>query len=328
MRDDSPKYPIVHQDVPTMYFIGVSTGSSAIMRLFPLWAAILGLEDSQLIGVDLPIHAEPERYRKTVAQIKYDSLSLGALVTTHKIDLFDATKEMFDELGKYAKLCGDVSCISKRDGRLIGKAMDPISADSALQDILEQGYWESRSSQLLCIGAGGSTVSIIYHLLTQPDPKNHPKRITVVNRSQPRLDNLRRIIDGLSISIEVEYILNEDPRRNDELMAGLPPGSMVINATGMGKDRPGSPITNEGIFPMNGIAWELNYRGSLEFLHQAKAQEQQRNLAVHDGWRYFLHGWSDVIGEVFDKHIESHLFRRLDEAAEVIKRPSGGGVLT
>ena len=58
----------------------------------------------------------------------------------------------------------------------------------------------------------------------------------------------------------------------------------MINATGMGKDLPGSPITEAGRFPMNGVAWELNYRGELQFLDQALAQREARNLTVEDGW--------------------------------------------
>jgi len=43
--------------------------------------------------------------------------------------------------------------------------------------------------------------------------------------------------------------------------------SIVINATGMGKDTTDSPIINEGLFPKHGIAWEFNYRGELDFMH-------------------------------------------------------------
>jgi len=84
----------------------------------------------------------------------------------------------------------------------------------------------------------------------------------------------------------------------DRVMAGLAPGSLVINATGLGKDAPGSPITNAAVFPTDGLAWELNYRGDLVFLEQARAQSD-RLIHVEDGWIYFLHGWTQVIGEVF-----------------------------
>jgi shikimate dehydrogenase len=67
-------------------------------------------------GIDLKIHDSVEAYRAPVAQIKYDELSLGALVTTHKIDLFEAARDLFDYTDPYAQICGEVSCISKRDG--------------------------------------------------------------------------------------------------------------------------------------------------------------------------------------------------------------------
>src|SRR5262249_42705757 len=95
------------------------------------------------------------------------------------------------------------------------------------------------------------------------------------------------------------------------------------NATGMGKDLPGSPITAEGRFPKNGIAWELNYRGELEFLHQAMRQRENRGLRVEDGWIYFLHGWTQVIAEVLHIEMSRELFNSLESIAErlSISRP-------
>ena len=55
-------------------------------------------------------------------------------------------------------------------------------------------------------------------------------------------------------------------------------------------------------FPERTVAWELNYRGDLAFLAQARDQAD-RGLAVHDGWAYFVHGWTRVIAEVFDTAI-------------------------
>src|SRR5690242_13546290 len=127
MQKDFTTYHVVQRNVPTMYFIGVTTNQSAMKRLFPMWTKVLGLDHAQLIGIDLPLHADPEQYRQAIVQIKHDLLSLGALITTHKIDLFRATSDMFDNLDKYAQLCQEVSCISKRDGRLTGYAKDAIT---------------------------------------------------------------------------------------------------------------------------------------------------------------------------------------------------------
>ena len=102
-------------------------------------------------------------------------------------------------------------------------------------------------------------------------------------------------------------------------MAKLPDYSIVINATGMGKDTPGSPVSDEGVFPQNGIAWEFNYRGELDFMHQALKQVESRKLTVEDGWIYFIHGWSQVIVEVLDIDLTPELFNKLDETASTVR---------
>src|SRR5207249_10105241 len=112
------------------------------MRLVPESETILGLGDAELIGLDPPLHADRDRYRDAVTQIKDDPLSLGALVTTHKVDLLEATRDLFDDLDRYAVLCNEVSNIAKRDGRLLGFAKDPITAGRTLREMLEPGYWD------------------------------------------------------------------------------------------------------------------------------------------------------------------------------------------
>ena len=310
--------PLEPRTVPTLYFIGVTTTRSSIMKVFPKWSNILDL-GAEIVGYDAPIHAPVEAYEAIVRHIKEDPLSMGALVTTHKIDLLDVTCELFDSLDPYAELCGEISCISKREGRLEGYAKDPITSGLAWEAFVEPGHWGRTGADVMCIGAGGSAVAISVYVSGLPDPADRPKRFVVVQRSLPRLEKLQAIHAKLETDIEFEYILNEDPVKNDEIMASLPPGSMVINATGMGKDRPGSPVTDSGLFPMNGLAWELNYRGELDFLHQAKRQAESRKLTVEDGWVYFLHGWTQVIAEVFHLDLTPGLFARLDEAASVIR---------
>jgi shikimate 5-dehydrogenase len=102
-------------------------------------------------------------------------------------------------------------------------------------------------------------------------------------------------------------------------MERLPEGSIVINATGMGKDTPGSPVTDQGLFPRSGIAWEINYRGELDFWHQAMAQKASRNLFVEDGWLYFLHGWTQVIADVLHITIDQPTFNELAEIAAELR---------
>lgn len=315
-------FNVAQKKQPTFYFIGVTTGKSAMMRLFPIWAAALGRPEVVLEGVDLKLHDTPEAYRQAVAQIKYDPMSIGALVTTHKIDLVDATREMFDYLDPYAQLCNELSSISKRDGRLEGHAKDPISSGLTLDAVLGARYFAPDrfpNAEVLCFGAGGSAVAIVLHLINKQDAADRPKKFTVVNRSQPRLDAMAEMVAKVDAAIPFEYVRNEDAELNDARMAALPEGSVVINATGMGKDRPGSPITDAGIFPRRAVAWEYNYRGDLQFLRQALAQRESRDLTVEDGWVYFLHGWTQVIAQVFHTDITGERFAELARLAETIR---------
>jgi shikimate dehydrogenase len=318
-RSTTAEYHIVKKKVPTFYFIGVTTNHSSIMRIFPLWAKELSCPDVVIEGVDLRLHDEAKAYRQIVAQIKYDPLSLGALVTTHKIDLLDAARDMFDYLDPFAQICGEVSSISKRNEALEGHAKDPITSGLSLDAVLGDDYFARTGGEVLCFGAGGSAVAIALHLMNKRNAGDRPKRFVVVNRSRPRLERLQRMVGSLNTDIVFEYIHNQDPKRNDTIMAGMPEGSIVINATGMGKDRPGSPVTDAGLFPANGVAWELNYRGELNFMHQALAQRETRNVTVEDGWLYFLHGWTQVIAQVLHVDIDAETFCRLADLAETVR---------
>ena len=312
-------YPVIDKAVPTFYFIGVTTGKSSIMKVFPLWMEVLGREDVIMEGVDCKIHDDPEVYRRAVAQIKYDPHSLGALVTTHKIDLLTAARDMFDYLDPYAKITDEVSCISKLDGRLEGHAKDPITSGASLDAIIEKDYFAKTQGHVLCFGAGGSAIATLLHLINKEDRGDRPAKFIFVNRSQGRLDHARQMVEKLNTDIEVEYIQNSDPLVNDGIMEKMPPYSIIINATGMGKDTLGSPVTWDGKFPLNSISWEFNYRGELDFMHQSLAQVESRNVRVEDGWIYFVHGWTQVIAQVLHFELTPALFQELNETASTVR---------
>lgn len=285
--------------IPTFYFIGVTTQHSSIMQVFPKWAAHLGLGDVEIKGIDFPPHDKPQNYRDAVAFIKSDPLSVGALVTTHKLDLYAACQDMFDKVDDHADLMAETSCLSKLDGKLICHAKDPISSGLSLDGFLPENHFSKTGAEVFSMGAGGSTIALTWHLTQASRGADRPSRIVISNRSQPRLDHVRHIHEQLGHDIPVEYILATSPDHNDEILKSLKSGSLVINATGLGKDAPGSPLSNAAQFPENSIVWDLNYRGELVFLDQARAQASANQLSIEDGWTYFIHGWTQVIGEVF-----------------------------
>ncbi len=289
-------------DKPTFYFIGMTTGKSSIMKVFPKWAEHLGLGDVPIKGIDCKWHDDPEVYRTVVDFIKKDPLSLGALVTTHKLDLLAAARDRFGYLDPYAELLGEISSISKKDGVLCGHAKDPFTSGYSLDAFVPAGHWKKTGGELCILGAGGSSLALTAYIMKQKKSDEWPSRIVVTNRSPARLEEMKHIHAKINPGIRMEYVLAPVAADNDKVVAGLKPHSLVVNATGLGKDAPGSPLTDNVVFPQNGLVWEYNYRGELVFLDQAKAQKEKRNLYIEDGWVYFIHGWTRVIAEVF--HID------------------------
>jgi shikimate 5-dehydrogenase len=296
-----------------MRFVGVSTASSSIMRVFPLWSDILGL-DAELVGLDLPIGAPREAYRRAVAEIQEDPACAGALVTTHKIAVFDAAHDMFHHVDDFAASVGEISSVAVRGGQTFGAAKDPLTAGLALEEVLDDDHF-AEGAQVLCLGAGGAGTAIGWYLGQRKDA---PVRMTFVDVESNRLAHLREVLHTHAPHVELRTLTAAEADVPAEL-AALPAGSLVVNATGLGKDRPGSPLPSSARFPRESVVWELNYRGPLEFLAQARSQQDERSLTVVDGWRYFIHGWSQVIADVFEIPMEPALVARLAEAAEGVR---------
>lgn len=286
----------------TMYFIGVTTGKSSIMKVFPAWSAHLGL-NAVMKGIDFVPNSPPDAYRGAVAFIKSDPLSLGALVTTHKVNLLKASSDLFETLDPYAKTLHEISSISKRGKTLVGHAKDPISAGASIEAIVPSGHWES-GAHLCILGSGGSSLALTLYLHNKALAGGEvPRQIVVTARREASLAEMRQVHSQIGFGIPISYQLAAKPEDADMVVGRLPPRSMVVNATGLGKDGPGSPLTDSVRFPEGGLIWEFNYRGDLVFVDQARAQETARSLTVHDGWVYFIHGWTRVIAEVFDVDI-------------------------
>jgi shikimate 5-dehydrogenase len=310
-----------------MYFIGVSTGFSSIMKVFPRWAEYLGLTDAQLKGIDFPLNAKPTAYREAVKFIKRDRLSQGALVTTHKINLFSACRDLFDDIDPHALRLGETSCLSKSGAKLVCHAKDPISAGLALDGFLPLNHWQKTKAEAFLMGAGGSSMATSWHLLcNEGNNDNRPARLLISDREPSRLTEMRQLHEKFGSSVPVEYLQITGSQDNDAVLNRLRSSSLIVNATGLGKDAPGSPVTNAAVFPANGIVWEFNYRGDLKFLQQARAQRETRRLQVEDGWTYFIHGWTRVIAEVFhlDIPVRGPQFDQLCALADKASRPGFG----
>ena len=296
-----------------MGFVGVSTGGSSIRKVFPEWADALGLPTRTLVGHDVPLDSPPAVYRAVVRAIRDDPQHWGALVTTHKMAVHAAAVDLFDELDELAETFGEVSCIAKRGDRLLGSAKDPVTARLALEEFLPADHFTRTGGAALVLGSGGAGTALSHQLGVRAD---RPGQIVCTALTREPLDHARALHERAGLPPDlVRYALTAEPSDADRLLASLPPDSLVVNATGMGKDRPGSPLTGAARFPERAVVWEFNYRGPLDFWQQALAQQGERSLRVEDGWRYFVHGWTQAVGEVFDVAMPPDTVDELGEIA-------------
>jgi shikimate 5-dehydrogenase len=288
------------------------------MGIFPKWAKALELGDVEIKGIDLPLHAPAEDYRKVARFLKDDPLSEGALVTTHKLDFYTACEDIFDFSDPFAKQLEEVSSLSKKDGKFCAHAKDPISSGLALEHFVPARFWQDHGGEVLLMGAGGSSLAMSIYFGQEKWGSNVPCAITIANRSTPRLESAKATLAGLNPKIDLRFVHGPAPSDNDKLISDLPPYSLIVNATGLGKDAPGSPTTDAVAYPPHSLVWEINYRGDLIFKEQAERQAATKNLHVEDGWNYFIHGWTQVIAEVFHIEIEGALLSRLSEIAKTV----------
>ena len=173
----------------------------------------------------------------------------------------------------------------------------------ALEAFLPEGHWEETGAEAFCLGAGGSSIAITSYLMEARHGRNRPSRIVVSNRSLPRLEELKAIHAEAGLPAS-DRIPSHAPPGGERRLAEPSQAALAGDECHRpGQGRPGSPITAGGLFPAGGFAWDFNYRGNLLFLDQAHAQAAARQLAVEDGWVYFLHGWTRVIAKVFDVDI-------------------------
>jgi shikimate 5-dehydrogenase len=145
------------------------------------------------------------------------------------------------------------------------------------------------------MGAGGSAIAMTWYLTLSDGVRgtaNRPSHIVVSNRSQPRLAEIARIHAEAGVDVPIDYVLAPKQTDNDAILNQLKPGSLVVNATGLGKDAPGSPISYNGQFPERGIVWELNYRGQLVFLNQARASADTTGPSDRR-WLDIFYPWMD-----------------------------------
>ena len=295
-----------------LQFFGVRTAGSSALKLFPKWAEALGISGARIEGVDIDLDSDPQIYRDHLQTIVENEHIRGALVTSHKLNVISAAEDLFDARSQPSVICSEVSCIYKDGGKLLAHAPDAECAMRVMDLMLGENYWGRHpQAQLLLIGSGGASAALV---LAQTLSGNRlPAEIKIVDITRSRLDHILQIARSLDNNLVLRSYEHQEAIQNDALVADLPAHSIIVNATGMGKDLPGSPITDACRFPDGSLAWELNYRGPRLFMEQAKKSASR----VEDGWDLFVMNWYTVIATVFSLELSEEGFERFKVASQL-----------
>lgn len=286
------------------YFIGVDTHNSAIMKIFPLWCEEFGIKNVDLVGYNIEIQGTKKKYQEVIKHLKKYENAKAVIVTSHKINFVYHAKKLFDFFDEYAQLLEEVSCISKRNKKIWGFAKDPIASRMALESFLPYNYWKNnQNAQVLIMGAGGSGLALSVALIKVNDSLNVPAKIILTDIKPESIMHSKTVHSKIKNNVNIDYVIANANDTNSKIIEKMPSGSLIVNATGLGKDSPGSPIISELVFPYKGYIWDFNYRGDLNFIYQAKSQAKKRNLFIEDGWNYFIYGWILIFKDEFNINI-------------------------
>jgi len=277
-------------------FLGVSTGKSLVNIAFSAWATCLG-KRLALDTKDLPLQSEPKLYRQFVTETRraYPNVR-GALITSHKARVFDSAADLFDHVTPIASRLGEIGMVYWRDDCFVGDANDAVSTRAVSRRLLStSSAWKAGSKRALILGGGGAGVALANTLSS--DELIGCAKITITEESALRAELVRSRIATWKSSIPIEVL--HITGASDDLLLSCGPGGLVANATGLGKDRAGNPLSCSATFPERSHVWEFNYRFTAQaqtnFYELALRQAEERDLLVEDGWDYFVWGWLVVL---------------------------------
>jgi shikimate dehydrogenase len=247
----------------------------------------------------------------------------GAVITAHKLRLYRACAQDLQRRDWLADVTHEINALAT--GPVLGGyARDALSLARVLPALIgSAGAASARDLHVLCLGAGGAATALLLALHLDTDPggdgaasprprADPPASVTFTDVDRRALDDLRAVAGRAGIAASrLSFIRVREPAESDALVAGLPSPALVINATGLGKDAAGSPVTGAARFAPAALAWDLNYRGDLVFLRQAAAA----GATAMDGWDYFVAGWAGGLTAIAETPFTTELLSRFAEAA-------------
>jgi shikimate dehydrogenase len=289
-------------------FLGVNTSHSSAHALFGTWCRLIDVE-GRLVGVDIPIGASKEAYQHFLETYLHRENVVGGLVTSHKAALFQHCRSCFSHFTPDAESLEEVGAIFRHGGAWAADAPDIRASTIVTLKLLSTPQWQSGAKRVAIFGAGGAGLALSVAIASLGE---RPSEIFLTEQRSDRESTVHRILRQMNVANSIEVL---PAKRNQGLLDSSPSGTLFVNATGLGKDAPGSPVLSFSKIAEKSLVWDFNYRGDLLFLKQAYEEAEAKNLVVEDGWHYFFCGWAHVMCNVFDRTCTPSVIERFAHAA-------------
>ena len=235
-----------------LWFVGVSTSGSRAIGLFPRWCAALGI-DAELVPVDLPLGAPAEAHRRLVANLGADQEAVGAVVTTHKVALFEAAAERFASRDPSVDLFEEIACVTAG----MEASRPTLSIHGARPGRCLRCFPGPSTRSALVLGAGGAGTAVAAALLMD---RTSPWTVTLTDTAGDRLARAERILSALSVRNRAVLVPASGSEENDGALARrLRIARRQCDRDGEGRARISG--VRKRVFPEHGLVWDLNYRG-------------------------------------------------------------------
>ena len=283
--------------------VGPNAALSEAAAVFDDWAEALDLPDWELVTVPLATDAGRDAVQAALAGARATSVRGVVVRGGSRLSVFEYGGPLVRAADDAVRRFGAVSCLLPTDGGWDGYALDPVATVRVLDRVAGVQYWSSVTSADAVVLGAGSTGRILALSLLQLSPG--PRRVLVTDVAQSRLDALIELARERGVSERLVTRRVTGAAGNDDVLDLAAEASLVVNATGIGHESYGSPVTEAAQLPLRGIVWELNHEGPLEFLESVNRQADDLLLRVHDGWDLSLETWAEALSRITGRVITS-----------------------
>lgn len=295
----------------SLYFVGIKTRGSLIHRLIRDWTALAAVEvDFKPVDLQQGLGWEP--YVDLLASFRADAGFLGAQVTSHKTMLYEVRAHL-DEITPLAGVSREIGAVIRRGRDLVGMSSDMVALQEELPDAIQANpAMEPGVFTTLILGGGGAATAMACSLLQA----RLARRVIISEVDAHRRVQLLDWASSLEYMEGVVRIVTES--EVPAVLSRLDEGSLIVNATGMGKDSLGTPIPPDTPIPDHCTLWDLNYRGELGFLRKDKVlyNGSPAQPVTRDGLSYFVRNWRAFLLAALGAEDECLPFRQMFELAQ------------